>query len=102
MRKRFSNIVQCHAGRRNEREHDMTHGLSDNFHIVLEQQVIAAMDGAGQGILDGNNSETRFAAAYRIEDVFQGIPRQQFRGRREQVDGGVFAVCPARALVRGI
>ena len=102
MGKRFSNFVQSHARRRDQRKHDMTDRLANDPQVMREQQVIAGMDRTRKSVLNGHDAISRFASAHRIEYVFESGPRQQLRCRRKQVNGGVFAVGSQRSLIGGI
>ena len=61
--------------------HDHQLDLADDPQVVLQQQVVVAMDGAADRILDRQNPVGRRALLNRRKDRFEALPRQQV-GRR--------------------
>jgi hypothetical protein len=60
------------------------------------------MDGAGERVLDGHNTVSRFSSRYRIENILERSSREKFRRRRKQIDAGILAVGAAGSLIGGI
>src|SRR5215510_14635325 len=57
------------------------------------------MDGAGERVLDGHNTVSRFPSRYRIENILERSSREKFRHRRKQIDAGILAVGATGSLV---
>ena len=102
VRERLANLIEADSGSGDERVLNAGNPFPDNFQVVLEQQVIAAVDGPRQCIFDRDHAESGFTPGYRIENILKGFPRQQPGFRRKQLQGGIFAECAAAPLIGSI
>ena len=64
----------------------------------LVQQIVVVVDGARSGVLDGDGPAVHGAGLDALENLLEGIHRDDFDIVSEQMIGGAFAVGPATAL----
>ncbi len=64
----------------------------------LVQQIVVVVDGTRGGVFDGNGPAVHGAGLDALENLLEGIHRDDFDIVSEQMVGGAFAVGPATAL----
>ncbi len=68
--------------------------------LVIEQQIVVAMDGAADRVLERDDAVRRALLDDRFEDLVEGLAGQRLDVRSAEMQRGRFAVCPRFSLIR--
>jgi hypothetical protein len=77
VREHALDLAQLDAGQCQQVVHDRQLGLGDDRQIVLEHQIVVAMDAAADRVLDRQQSVRRVSGGHGREHVFEPIARHR-------------------------
>ena len=70
-------IGDAGAGERLQAMHDVELHLAGDRQLVIDQQIVVAMDGAADGVLERYDAMCRALLDDRFEDLVKGLARQR-------------------------
>ena len=94
----FFKVFDFHSGQCAQAVRNLQLDFAHDGVAPLVQQIVVVVDGTRGGVLDGDGPAVHGAGLDALENLLEGIHRNDFDIVSEQVIGGAFAVGPATAL----
>ena len=98
MRLHGAHLLEGCAGRTDQVVRDRQDHFRDDGEFAFEQQIVAAIDRAGQAVFDRGQHKIRRAFVDGGEHGFEGRARHEFDLLAQELDGGFFTERAALAL----
>ena len=89
MRVDDADVLEGDAGIREEAVLDLQLHLADDRQLVLDEEVVVAVDAAADRVLHRENAVRRASRFDGLEDVLEGAARKRLGGRRERQRRGL-------------